>query len=526
VNEAPARWLVAAGLAGVATILVVAAVLVGAGPGDPSAPATLPASANVSAAGAVSVHISGSAEGPRIPRGYLGLSIEFQAVRAYTGTNPQAVNPVLIQLLRNLSPGQAPVLRIGGDSTDLSWVPARGVTPPAYRTYPLTPSWLATTAALARRLKAHMMMGINLAANQPALSRAEARAFLHVIGRARLSALEIGNEPNVYGKIAGLKLGPRHFRRTRPRGYAYRRFAHEFGAIASALPRLPLAGPALAIGPKSDPGTWIGSIGKLLRALPDLRTLTVHRYPLRNCYVPPRSPQYPTVAHLLSGYSTTTLAASLRRWIHIAHSHHRRLRLDELNSVACRGKAAISDTFASSLWATDALFTLARAGVDGVNMHTLPKAAYELFHFRHTDGRWSAYVQPVYYGLTVFAQAAPAGAQLLSGSGPTSAPGLSAWTTRARNGVQRTVLVNESPSATRRVSLRMPPGTHGTAQVTRLMASSVYARTGVRWGGQGYGTATTTGRLGAPETQTLTPRAGAYTLSLPHGSEALVTFPR
>ena len=526
VSEARARWLLAAGLAAVATILVVVAVLIGAGPGDSSPSAVLPASANVSPAGAVPVRISRSAHGPRIARGYLGLSIEFQAIRDYTGANPRAVNPVLIQLIRNLSPGQPPVLRIGGDSTDLSWVPAPGVMAPPYRTYPLTPGWLATTAALAHRLKAEMTMGINLAANQAALSRAEARAYLRTIGRARLSALEIGNEPNVYGKMKGLKIGPKHFRRIRPRGYDFARFARDFGAIASALPRVPLAGPALAVGPKSDPGTWVGSIGTLLRDEPALRTLTVHRYPLRNCYVPPRSPQYPTVAHLLSDYSTTTLAASLRRWIRIAHSHHRRLRVDELNSVACRGRPAISDTFASSLWVADALFTLARAGVDGINVHTLPKAAYELFHFSHTAQGWSAYVQPVYYGLTLFAQAAPAGAELLGGSGPTRARGLSVWATEARNHVRRTVLVNESPSATRTVSLRMPPGTRGTAHVLRLFASSVYARTGVTFGGRGYGTTTTTGRLGAPRTQTLTPHAGVYTLSVPNGSAALITFPR
>jgi hypothetical protein len=526
VSQAPTRWLVAGGLAAVATILVVVAVLVGAGPGDSSSSDALPPSANVPPHGALPVRISGSTRGPRIPRGYLGLSIEFQAIRDYTGTDPRAVNPVLIQLIRNLSPGQAPVLRIGGDSTDMSWVPAPGVKMPAYRTYPLTRSWLATTAALAHRLKARMTMGINLAANQPALSRAQARAYLRTMGKARISALEIGNEPNVYGKIAGLKIGPERFRRTRPRSYDYARFAHEFGAIATALPRVPLAGPALAVGPKSDPGTWIGSIGKLLDAHPTLRTLTVHRYPLRNCYVGPRSPQYPTVPHLLSDYATTTLAASLTRWIQIAHSHHRRLRLDELNSVACRGKAAVSDSFASTLWVTDALFALARAGIDGINMHTLPKSAYELFHFDHAAKQWSAYVQPVYYGLELFAQAAPAGAQLLAGSGPSHDGNISVWATRARDGRLRTVLVNESPSRTQTVSLHMPTGTNGTARVTRLMASSVYARTGVTWGGQGYGGATTTGRLSPPRSQTLTPRGGVYTLSVPHGSAALVTFLR
>ena len=132
----------------------------------------------------------------------------------------------------------------------------------------------------------------------------------------------------------------------------------------------------------------MNTVADLLRRTPRISTMTIHRYPLRNCYVPPSSPQYPTVAHLLSSYATVTLADSLRRWIDIAHAQHRRLRVDELNSVACRGKAGVSDTFASALWVTDALFSLARAGVDGVDMHTLPDAAYELFAFSRHGGRW------------------------------------------------------------------------------------------------------------------------------------------
>ena len=117
--------------------------------------------------------------------------------------------------------------------------------------------------------------------------------------------------------------------------------------------------------------------------------MTVHRYPLRNCYVPPSSPQYPTIAHLLSQYATAGLAASLKRWVGIAHAQHRQLRVDELNSVACRGKAGVSDTFASSLW-VDRRAVLAgptRAST-GSTCTRCPMSAYELFQFSHAGGRW------------------------------------------------------------------------------------------------------------------------------------------
>ncbi|MDQ6836536.1 MAG: glycosyl hydrolase family 79 C-terminal domain-containing protein [Actinomycetota bacterium] len=518
------RWRLAAGLAAVGTVLVVVVVLMGAGrngaAGDP------PPGADVSASGALRVDISAHAGGPRIPSGFLGLSIEFQAVRAYTGSNPAHVNPVLEQLIRNLFPGQAPVLRIGGDSTDISWLPGPGVKPLSYTGYRLTSSWLATTAALASGLHARMTMGVNLAANQPALARAQARAYLRSMGRARLAALEIGNEPNVYGKIALLPLPGHRFRKARSRSFDYGRYQREFSALAAATGRLPLAAPALAVGPTADAGSWVQSIGTLLAQHRRVRVMTLHRYPLRNCFVGPRSRQYPTVAHLLSSYSTVTLAAGLRRWIAIARSHHRPLRVDELNSVACRGKPGVSDTFASSLWVTEALFSLARAGVDGINMHTLPRAAYELFHFTHPAGRWQAYVQPVYYGLQLFAQAAPPGARILAVHRPTGAPELSVWATRARDGALRVILINKSRQHSRAVSLAMPPGTGHGATVTRLRASGVDARTGVTLGGQGYGSQTTSGSLGSAHVQTLERRGRTYTLSVPQGSAALVTFTR
>ena len=43
--------------------------------------------------------------------------------------------------------------------------------------------------------------------------------------------------------------------------------------------------------------------------------------------------------------------------------------MTELNSVNCGGRPGVSNTFATALWAPDALFALLRAGVDGINLH-------------------------------------------------------------------------------------------------------------------------------------------------------------
>jgi Glycosyl hydrolase family 79 C-terminal beta domain len=474
---------------------------------------------------AVSVSVSNRAVGAPIPSGFLGFSFEFQGVRAYTGSDPQHINPVLVQLIRNLTPGQAPVVRIGGNSTDVSYVTASGVRPLRYQGYRLTPSWMATTGALARQLGARMIMGLNLAANDPALDAAEVKDYVRALPPGYIEAVEIGNEPNVYHKITIYHTAKGAPFRARPRSFGYPAFRSQFQAVADRTVPLGLAGPALAIGPLPDRGSWVNMVPDLLRRQARLSIMTVHRYPLRNCYVPPKSPQYPTIAHLLAGYATVTLADSLKRWIAIAHAQHRRLRLDELNSVACRGKAGVSNTFASALWATDALFSLARAGVDGIDMHTLPDAAYELFAFSRRGARWQAQVRPVYYGLQLFAQAAPPGARLLKVTRRGADAGLSVWATRGRDRRLRVVVINKSQSRRKTVTVHLPVGTsaRGSATVERMLAPSVRATQGLTLGGRGYGAETQSGELAAPAVERMRAGGARVTLSVPRASAALVT---
>jgi hypothetical protein len=473
----------------------------------------------------VTISLPSGARGRRIPSGFLGLSFEFSAVRTYTGDDPNAVNPVLEQLIRNLSPGQAPVLRIGGDSTDVSVVPGPGVHAAGYVLTPLTEGWLSTTGALAHDLGARMIMGINLGADKTRLAAAEGRAFERALGAGSIAALEIGNEPNIYGKIALQRSVVGAPVTIRPRTYGYVQYRDEYEATAKALPRLTLAGPALAAGPKPGPGSWVHVMSDFLHTDRRVRIMTVHRYPLRNCYVPPSSVQYPTVANLLSPYSTVSLANGVRSWVAIAHHQRRALRVDELNSVACRGKRGVSDRFATALWSVDALFSLLNVGVDGVNVHTLPKSSYELFEFAQSAGRWRAWVRPVYYGLQLFAQAAPRGSRLLSLPDAPHTQALSAWATRTPDGTTRVVLDNKDPGRRETVRLRPPPGGTSSATIERLTAPSVHSLGNVTLGGHGYGRSTSTGTLPAPETQSLAPdRAGSYTVTVPGGSAALVTL--
>ena len=126
------------------------------------------------------------------------------------------------------------MLRIGGDSTDVSWVPAPGVKPPPYVTYRLTPSWLATTAALAHALGARMIMGLNLAANEPALAAAEARAFMR---SARPATLAVAGDRQRAQRLRQDPVSPHACSAPScppaPASYDYPAFPREFSAMAA-----------------------------------------------------------------------------------------------------------------------------------------------------------------------------------------------------------------------------------------------------------------------------------------------------
>ncbi len=446
---------------------------------------------------------------PRIPASFIGLSLEYEAVPAYAGTKPSALNPVFLQLVRNLAPGQAQVLRIGGDSTDSTWWPVRGMSRPGGVSYTLTPRWASVTAALARALRARLVLGINLKANSTALARQEADQLTHRIGADRIQALELGNEPELYGSFPWYRKGRRAVK-ARSRRYNPGAFGNDFARMARALPHVPLAGPA------SGQPVWSAYAPVLVRAQPRLALVTLHRYATRGCFTTPTSPQYHTISNLLTPFATEGLAATVSPYAHLPVP----LRLDELGSVNCGGTRGISDTFASALWALDTLFQLARVGVAGVNFHTFVGARYAPFSFWRAGGRWQASIKPVYYGMLMFAQAARPGSQFLAGSGHV-ADGFDVWSLRARDGAVRTVLVNYGGQS-RTVRLRLPAG--GTATIERLEAPGLTAKTGVTIGGRSFGAQTGTGTLpGTSRNAPAKPDDGTYSVTVPAASAALLS---
>jgi hypothetical protein len=465
----------------------------------------------------VTVRIGHGAVSQPVPSGFVGFSFEFSAVRDYTGTDPRAINPVLVQLIRDVAPGQAPILRIGGDSTDTSWWPLPGVTPPPGITYTLDDSWLATTRELAVETGAKLILGVNLKLDSLDEAAAEARAYRTGIGKRYIDALEIGNEPELYELFPWYETsGVPYY--GRPSTYNFAAYMEDVAAFAKRLHGVDLAGPA------TGTPSWLERVPRLFAVEPRLKVITYHRYPLLSCFSQPGDARYPSIPNLLTSDAARELLQGAGGTIADAHRHGASVRIDELNSVACSGTPGVSDTFASSLWMLDTLFAMVRAGVDGVNIHTLPDAAYRPFVFRRIRGRWLATVQPEYYSLLMFAQAAPPGSRML-GVAQTPSTDVRSRATATADGIVHVVLINAGLASGHEVLVR-PPKRAGVAAIEWLRAPSAAATNGVTLGNQTFGNETGTGELkGKLRTAELRPdRRGRYRVTMPASSAAMITF--
>jgi len=472
------------------------------------------------------VTISSTPSGNAVPGAFVGISLEYGTVASAERPGPGGADPVLAQLIRHLSPGYAPIIRVGGDSGDKTWWPVPGLSRPRGVDYALTPAWLADARALARSARARLILGINLETDSTQVAATEARHLLAGIGLRKIEALEIGNEPELYSGIPWYvtHAGQRVF--ARPPTYSLTDYMKEFEKIAGALPAVPLAGPS------TGADAWIAGLGQLLAANPTLRLATFHAYALdrhgdafrgHDCSTAIGEPAHPSVAALLDSYASQDLVQGALPYIAIAHRHGIPFRIDEMNAITCAGAPGVSNTAASALWVLDELFQLARAGVDGVNIHTWRGSAGKLFNVRYRNGRWVGTVAPEYYGMLMFVQAAPPGSRLLS-TGRANVGPVRTWAVLAPDHSVRVVLINDSLKHTRWVLVR-PPAPSRQADLKRLEAPSAYARTGMTLAGQSFGARTATGVLaGAVHATVLRPVAGAYLVRLPAASAALITI--
>ena len=455
-----------------------------------------------SAQAVLSLTVSDSFTGRPIPAGFLGFSFEYPTVEKYAGFDPKAVNRVLVQLIRNLTPGQRPVLRIGGDTTDWTWWPVPGVGNPGGIRYSLDSRFAQVTTALAHELNARLILGINLEADSATVAATEARELVARIGRGSIEALELGNEPELYASFSWYTTRGGIHVPGRPKGYDFAAYQGDYARISAALPDVPLAGPA------SGTSNWIAHVGAFLPAEPRVRLATVHRYPLQRCYLPAASAMYPSIAHLLSPAASQGLADSVAR----SSRPPTRDGWRSASTRSTRSPAAAPRASATS---------------------SPPRCGRSTPHSRWPGSASTASTSTPSRARATSCSTSSAGTGAGTDSWPPSTTASrclpkprrlaraccacrvrSATSGRGRP-VPRAatihiVLINEYTTRSPTVAVRIA-GARGSAMLERLRAPGIAARSGVTLGGETFGTATTTGVLQGRFTGATVARRRAHT---------------
>ena len=465
----------------------------------------------------------GTVAGAAIPRSFAGFSMEYWAVPSYLGQ--ARPNPIFARLVQTLAAGGdgAPAIRVGGNSTDSTWWNPGGLPKPADASQELNPAWLGAVRAWTGLTDTPMLLGLNLARNDPANAAAYAQAAMAFLPPGHLAALEVGNEPDLYSQPRTFRVRKQLVRRGVRRGpsYQFADYANELEAVRAAVDAT-VAGAPLSAGGFAS-AAWEDTEDQVL-SLPGQRPLgfSAHTYPLHGCDRNPHRKADSFARALLGPSAVATPTARMAQLAGVAAAHGSTFRVSEINSANCGGIHGASDSLASALWGADMLFSLADVGVQGVNFHTFTGALYAPVEFGAYKGHFAGFVHPLFYGMLLFDRATPNGARLLP-AGPNPATGaLKTWATVDPAGTRRIVVINKNPAATRRVVLKVPGG-GANGRVERLTGPSITATNGIKLAGQSYGVATTNGKLqGKLKVERVKRQGGAFRLDVPPASAALL----
>jgi hypothetical protein len=303
--------------------------------------------ASVPLAATAILRVDTSRPGNMFDLGAVGLSTEAWELDS---DHLSAYHYRLARLMRLLGPS---VLRIGGNSVDFSWWTSSGESPPGWATNVVTPADLEVLHQLLSTTGWRVLLGVDLGHFEPARVADEARYAQEILGN-ELLGIEIGNEPDDFGRLPKL----------RPPTYSIGEYLPEAQAYRQALSATGVS----VYGPALGKTEWLTQMGTAAGMFTEL---TQHYYPTSTCEgtEPAAVASQATAAELLSPDVRQQEDETIQMLVRAGSIAARPIRIGETNAVACVTSPAAGPLFASALWALDWALRAASGGVGGINFH-------------------------------------------------------------------------------------------------------------------------------------------------------------
>jgi hypothetical protein len=369
----------------------------------------------------------------------------------------------------------------------------------------LNDAWLQSLADVVTQTGSEVILNVNAAAHDPEMALQVIEAAERVLPANSLSAVAIGNEPNLY--TAGYD-GISRNTASWVKNFNAVRYDTLYSLYASLLQRhagMPtLAGPELS----APTAPWLTS---LLQHDPGQVGLATEHYYAYNACVAVGSSSYPELHKYFRPTNIAQATAAMQPAIQAAHNAGIPYRLTELGSSTCLGLPLVTDTFATSLWGLDQLFQFVAAGVNGVNFHL--RAAQPNSAIQANSAGLNA--EPLLYGIAAFASTLGPDAQLeqISGVLPSD---VKVWAVQSGNGWSL-ALINDT---TQRERVRVAMPTTQAMTVRALTAPTPWSGSAT-FGGQTISADGTW--TGALHSSTVTPVTGDYWFTIPPDSAQIAS---
>lgn len=449
-----------------------------------------------------SAQINPTAAAAPIPPNFLGIGQQMGDTLTMVGTSSTNMNPIYEQLLKNLvqyanGPLLIRELSDGGNSDVYD------------------PGNLSALSQLNQDLGAQFFVGVDFVDDDVTTATGEAQQLVAGLPGSQLQAIELGNEPDLYEA-------------------SYDDYLAQYEAFAPALV-------SASGGIKLSAPVWAGLSSSFMDNLESfistqastIAIVTVHHYSGTACNGATEPTNYLLTEPAVDGDTQPlTGPVGIPPYLLAAQQAKIPFRIGELNSINCGGQLGVSNSFSSALWAMDITFSYANVGVSGLNFFApgdpnTPNA-YTPFDFTSTsNGGVRTYavrnINPLYYGLLLFAQAAQNNAQLLpvTLTSPTQA-NIKAWATIDANQTIRLLLLNKDQTTSGPVSIALAG--YGQATIGRLTAPSFSSTTGLTLAGQTFDGSADGTPQGTAYAEIVQPSGGVYTVALPAVSAALISI--